>query len=87
MLGCLEAGSRIGRRYAKKDSPAAHEGAGTIEAAVFALLGLLLTLTVANGIAHLFRPVIFDVYDPLRWKVVDFTWIRRNLPFCFTPTS
>lgn len=53
MLACLEAGYRIGRRVSKRDYLAPHEGVGTIEAAVFALLGLLLAFTFANGIAHL----------------------------------
>jgi hypothetical protein len=53
MLACLEAGYRIGRRVSKRDDLAPHEGVGTIETAVFALLGLLLAFTFANGIAHL----------------------------------
>ncbi len=52
MLLCLEAGYRIGR-YASEKTESAHEGTGTIEAAVFALLGLLLGFTFANGISHL----------------------------------
>jgi len=52
MVACLEAGYRIGR-YASQKTESAHEGTGTIEAAVFALLGLLLGFTFANGISHL----------------------------------
>ncbi len=52
MLGCLEAGYRIGCR-AHRQTESAHEGIGTIGAAVFALLGLLLGFTFANGISHL----------------------------------
>ena len=52
MLLCLEAGYRIGGRALKR-TETAHEGTGTIGAAVFALLGLLLGFTFANGISHL----------------------------------
>lgn len=52
MLACLECGYRIGNRASKK-SEYAHEGIGTLGAAVFALLGLLLGFTFANGISHL----------------------------------
>ncbi len=53
MLACLELGYRFGRRAARENPDASHEGTGTIEAAVFALLGLLLGFTFANGITHL----------------------------------
>jgi hypothetical protein len=52
MLLCLEAGFRIGH-YISEKNEYAHEGTGTIGAAVFALLGLLLGFTFANGISHL----------------------------------
>lgn len=52
MLTCLEVGYRIGRNALNRNQ-ASHEGTGTIGAAVFALLGLLLAFTFANGIAHL----------------------------------
>jgi hypothetical protein len=52
MVLCLEAGYRIGR-YASRKIETAHEGTSTIQAAVFALLGLLLGFTFANGISHL----------------------------------
>ncbi len=54
MLLCLEAGFRIGH-YLSQRNEYAHEGTGTIGAAVFALLGLLLGFTFANGISHLDR--------------------------------
>jgi hypothetical protein len=38
MLACLDAGFRLGRRVSAKYPGFAHEGVGTIEAAVFALL-------------------------------------------------
>jgi hypothetical protein len=46
MLACLEAGYRLGC-FASQKTESAHEGTGTIEAAVFALLGLLLGFTFA----------------------------------------
>ena len=52
MVACLELGYRIGS-YAVKKIETAHEGTSTIHAAVFALLGLLLGFTFANGISHL----------------------------------
>jgi len=52
MLACLEAGYRVGRHALQKNE-SSHLGTGAIEAAVFALLGLLLGFTFANGISHL----------------------------------
>ncbi len=52
MAICLEVGYRMGSYVAEK-TEAAHEGTSTIQAAVFALLGLLLGFTFANGISHL----------------------------------
>lgn len=42
MLACLEAGFRIGYGGSKENPELSHEGIGVIEAAVFALLSLLL---------------------------------------------
>jgi hypothetical protein len=50
---CLELGYRIGRRSLVKVPERAHEGIGTIEAAVFALLGLLLGFSFAGGTSRL----------------------------------
>jgi hypothetical protein len=52
MAACLEAGYRLGS-YASQRAEAAHEGTSTIDAAIFALLGLLLGFTFAYGISHL----------------------------------
>ena len=52
MLACLELGYRIGL-YVSEKTELSHEGTGAIEAAVFALLGLLLGFTFANGISRL----------------------------------
>jgi hypothetical protein len=52
ILACLEAGYRIGRS-AEKVSETAHEGIGVIEAAVFALLGLLLGFSFSGGISRM----------------------------------
>ena len=52
MVACLELGYRIGA-YASQKIVTSHEGTSTIQAAVFALLGLLLGFTFANGISHL----------------------------------
>jgi hypothetical protein len=52
MAACLEMGFRMGR-YVERRVEGAHEGTSTIQAAVFALLGLLLGFTFANGISHL----------------------------------
>jgi hypothetical protein len=49
-LGCLDIGFRLGRR---SWVGTAQEGTGSIEAAVFALLGLLLGFSFAGGISHL----------------------------------
>ena len=49
---CLEVGYRLGRR--SFENPGfTHEGVGTIEAAVFALLGLLLGFSFAGGTSRL----------------------------------
>ncbi len=50
---CLEIGYRIGRRSSEKHPDSAHEGIGVIEAAIFALLGLLLGFFFAGGTARL----------------------------------
>lgn len=52
MLVCLEAGYRLGQRHGERH-PKAHEGIGAIEAAVFALLGLLLGFSFAGGTSRL----------------------------------
>lgn len=52
ILACLEAGYRLGRRSSEK-TEFAHEGVGAIEAAVFALLGLLLGFSFAGGTSRL----------------------------------
>ena len=41
MVLCLEMGYRVGRRRIRHDGVAAHEGISSMEAATFALLGLL----------------------------------------------
>jgi len=50
---CLEVGYRIGRRNLARNPERAHEGIGVIEAAVFALLGLLLGFSFAGGTSRL----------------------------------
>ncbi len=51
MLACLEAGYRLGCRY--RHESWAHEGLGAIEAAIFALLGLLLGFAFAGSMSRL----------------------------------
>jgi hypothetical protein len=53
MIACLELGYRIGCSSTRKKPDSAHEGIGAIEAAVFALLGLLLGFSFAGGISRL----------------------------------
>jgi hypothetical protein len=53
ILACLEIGYRIGRYSSGKYSKAAHEGIGVIEAAIFALLGLLLGFSFSGGTSRL----------------------------------
>jgi hypothetical protein len=48
MLLCLDAGFRIGRS-ASRNQPSSHEGIGALEAAVYALLGLLLGFTFSGA--------------------------------------
>jgi hypothetical protein len=52
MLACLELGYRMGRKSALGHE-AAHKGLGTIEAAIFALLGLLLGFAFAGGMSRM----------------------------------
>jgi len=52
ILACLEVGFRIGRR-SEKYTEATHEGIGVIEAAVFALLGLLLGFSFSGGTSRM----------------------------------
>jgi len=53
ILVSLEIGYRIGRNKRARDPESAHEGPGAIEAAVFALLGLLLGFSFAGGTSRL----------------------------------
>jgi hypothetical protein len=53
ILVCLELGYRAGRRAADKHPEWAHEGIGVIEAAVFALLGLLLGFSFSGATSRL----------------------------------
>jgi hypothetical protein len=53
ILACLELGYRAGRRAAGKHPEWAHEGIGVIEAAVFALLGLLLGFSFSGATSRL----------------------------------
>lgn len=52
MLACLELGYRVGCRAEATDG-SAHEGLGAIEAAIFALLGLLLGFAFAGAMSRL----------------------------------
>ncbi len=49
LLACLEIGRRVGVRRAARDSEAALAGAGVVEGAVFALLGLLIAFTFSGA--------------------------------------
>lgn len=53
MLVCLEIGYRIGSYGIARHQDLEHEGTGTIEAAVFALLGLLLAFTFGGAMSRL----------------------------------
>jgi hypothetical protein len=52
MLACLEVGYRVGSRNIE-EHPAAHEGIGAMEAAIFALLGLLLGFSFSGATTRL----------------------------------
>jgi hypothetical protein len=60
MMVCLDLGYRVGRRGARKQPESFHEAVGAIEAAVFALVGLLLGFSFARGTSRLDarRPLI-----------------------------
>ena len=51
MVVCLEIGYRVGHRRIQRDG-AAHEGLGSIEAATFALLGLLLGFAFSGALGR-----------------------------------
>jgi|SRR5262245_42935574 len=53
VVACLEVGYRIGRSRSKQQPGLFHEGIGTMEAAIFALLGLLLGFSFAGGMSRL----------------------------------
>jgi hypothetical protein len=53
ILACLELGYRAGHRASQKHPEWAHEGIGVIEAAIFALLGLLLGFSFAGATSRL----------------------------------
>ena len=52
ILLCLEIGFRIGLASSKRNNELAYEGTGTIDAAVFALLGLLLGFSFAGAMSR-----------------------------------
>jgi ABC-type glycerol-3-phosphate transport system permease component len=52
ILVCLEIGFRIGLASSKRNDELAYEGTGTIDAAVFALLGLLLGFSFAGAMSR-----------------------------------
>ena len=52
MLACLEIGYRFGSRHSRA-GPDVHQGVGAIEAAVFALLGLLLAFAFSGAMNRL----------------------------------
>ncbi len=52
MTICLDLGYRLGRRDGQLESTA-HEGVGAMEAAIFALLGLLLGFAFAGAVSRL----------------------------------
>lgn len=52
MLACLEIGRQVGVRRAARDGEAARAGAGVVEGAVFALLGLLIAFTFSGAAAR-----------------------------------
>lgn len=49
MLGCLEAGRRLGLRRVARDGDGATKGIGAIDGAVFGLLGLLVAFTFSGA--------------------------------------
>jgi hypothetical protein len=53
LLASLEIGFRMARSSGRRNPECAHEGTGAIEAAVFALLGLLLGFSFAGGTTRL----------------------------------
>jgi hypothetical protein len=61
MVVCLEAGYRLARRRLRTEG-AAHEGLGSIEAAVFALLGLLLGFAFSQALGR---------FDARRDMIID----------------
>jgi hypothetical protein len=75
MVGCLELGFRIGR-YVSGKTETAHEGTSTIQAAVFALLGLLLGFTFANGISHLDQRRVLIIQEA---NAISSAYLRLDL--------
>ena len=53
MVVCLDIGFRVARQSASRHPGPTHEGVGAMEAAVFALLGLLLGFSFAGGTSRL----------------------------------
>ena len=53
IVACLEIGYRLGCRSVARERELAHEGIGPVEAAIFALLGLLLAFSFSGATARL----------------------------------
>jgi hypothetical protein len=62
MIACLEIGRRIGVRRAAQEGDAARAGAGVVEGAVFALLGLLIAFTFSGAASR---------FDQRRSLIID----------------
>ena len=76
MLGCIEIGRHIGKRWRASEGDAAVSGTGGIEGAVLALLGLLLAFTFNGASAR---------FDARRALIIEETndigtaWLRLDL--------
>jgi hypothetical protein len=76
MLVLMEAGRRLGRRPPAQDIAGARAGLGTVEAAVFALLGLLIAFTFSGAASR------FDTRRQLvvtEANAIGTAWLRLDL--------
>jgi len=76
MLLLLELGQRLGRRRQRKDEEGARAGLGTVEGAVFALMGLLVAFTFSGAASR------FDARRQLileEANAIGTAWLRLDL--------
>lgn len=76
MIGCLIAGRRLGQRALARDHAAVAPNVGSLEAAVFALLGLMIAFTFSGALSRFDSRRVQAVQES---NAVGTAWLRIDL--------